>query len=274
MNLFQINPSSKTQATLTAYLHEPITQEAACREAYPAVIICPGGGYEMVSEREAEPVAMRYYSSGYQVFILRYSTGLLARDFRPLAELSLSIALIRENAQHWHVLPHQIALCGFSAGGHLAASSGVLWNHPEFTKAIKSYGDSKGLDLRPSAMILSYPVISADEFAHQGSIERVSGSEPGSVKYNFFSLEQHVDRHTPPTFIWHTVDDGSVPVENSLAFISMLQKHHISYEAHLFPHGKHGLSVATEEVGSPNPLIARWMDLSITWLNHLFDHNT
>lgn len=261
-------PCNDTNATLTGYLHEPIQEMSPRREAYPAVVVCPGGGYEIVSDREADPVALCYLAAGYQVFILYYSTCENAQNFTPLRELSESIAWIRENSKDLAVVPNQIAVCGFSAGGHLVASSGVLWNHPDFYEIA---GDFKGKN-RPDAMILSYAVITAQGRAHSGSIQNVSGATPGSDVYNFFSLEQHVGTHTPPAFFWHTVTDNVVPVENALAMINAMQKNHISYEAHLFPEGQHGLSVCTQEVGCLDSYNGRWMELSIAWLNRTFNY--
>lgn len=269
MELITHQPCRDTEAVLTGYLHLPISEMSPHRANYPVVIICPGGGYEVVSEREADPVALRYFAAGYQTFILRYSTNEQAQNFNPLRELSESIAWIRREAKPLHAAPNQIALCGFSAGGHLAASAGTLWNHPDFYAAAKDYGGEN----RPDAMILSYPVITAGPKAHVSSIKTVSGGEPGSPAYAFFSLEQHVGPHTPPTFLWHTVTDKSVPVENSFAMMTALQACEIPYEAHLFPAGDHGLSVCTQEVGVHDSYNGCWMDLSITWLNRLFSYS-
>lgn len=266
MKIITHKPCNDTNAKLTGYLHETIEEMSPRREAYPAVVVCPGGGYEVVSAREADPVALLYLAAGYQVFILHYSTGENTQNFTPLRELSESIVWIREKCNDFAVAPNQIAVCGFSAGGHLAASGGVLWNHHAFYEKAR---DFKGKN-RPDAMILSYAVIIADAKAHSRSIQMASGANPGSDAYNFFSLEQHVGAHTPPAFLWHTVTDNVVPVENTLAMINALQKNHISYEAHLFPEGQHGLSVCTREVGCLDSYNGRWMELSVAWLNRTF----
>ena len=269
MKLIEHKPCSDTGALLKGYLHEPLLEMSPRREYFPAVLICPGGGYEIISEREADPVALRYFAAGYQVFILYYSTSEQAGNFTPLRELSESITWIRENDSGLGVGSSQIAVCGFSAGGHLAACSGVFWNHPELYKIARDYSGKN----RPDAMILSYPVITAGDKAHRGSIGNVSASEPGTEEYRFFAVERHVGAHTPPAFLWHTVTDDVVPVENTLAMIGALQKNKISYEAHLFPKGGHGLSVCTEEVGVSDRYNGRWMDLSISWLGWMFSYN-
>ena len=166
-----------------------------------------------MSAREAEPVAGPYYEAGYHTFILTYSVGEKAKDFTPLCQLAATLAHIREYADRWNVDPKKIAVCGFSAGGHLAVSLGTRYRETEFwdvfcRKAERSengggagYGERKlcPADIRPDAMILGYPVITADEYAHEGSIKIVSGAEVGSEKYASFGLDQYVGGQTPPT---------------------------------------------------------------------------
>lgn len=268
MKLIDIRLEDNPEIKMVGYIHSPITEMETHRKSFPAIVICPGGGYQMLSEREADPVAFRYLSAGYNVFIVYYSINEKARGFRPLRDVSDAIVHIREHAEEYLTDPEKIAVCGFSAGGHLAASAGTLWNNE---KLLELY-DNKGGMNRPNAMILCYPVILANEFAHEGSIKNVSGAEIGTEEYEFFSLEKHVGEHTPPAFIWHTVEDSAVPVENSLAMIAALQKSGISYEAHLFPTGAHGMSIATAEVGTQDDYNARWIGMSIAWLNKTFEY--
>lgn len=268
MEIIEFQPLTETTASVTGYLHDPITEMETHRRQYPAVVVCPGGGYEMLSEREADPVALRYFAAGYQVFTLRYSVGDGAKNFTPLRELAETVAMIRENALRYRVETAHIAVCGFSAGGHLAASLGTLWNHEAF---LSRHG-RKDQKHRPDALILSYPVIVAGDQEHQGSIDRVSVMDEGELPRAFFSLDRHVSKDTPSSFIWTTAEDDSVPAENSIAFLSALQREKIPYEAHIFPFGGHGLSVCTEEVGSNDPYNGRWMDMSITWLDLIFGY--
>ena len=268
MEMLRFKPLEETQGQVVGYLHSPITEMEIHREKYPCVLVCPGGAYAMVSQREADPVALRFFAAGYQVFLLTYSVGEQARDFRPLKEASETVIRIRENAEAWHVDPDRIAVCGFSAGGHLAGSLGILWDSP---KLLETY-DNKGGKNRPNAMILSYPVITADEFAHVESIENVSGCPKGSEGYAYFSLDRQVSEKTCPTFLWHTVPDDCVPVENSIRLMEALQRHGISYEAHFFPRGGHGISVCTKETGTPDSHNAQWMELCLRWLNQEFEY--
>lgn len=267
MKIFDFIPHGVDEGTVTAWLHESERFAEMRSYAYkrPAIVICPGGGYEIVSEREAEPVAKQYFAAGYNTFILRYSVKEKAKDFYPLCQLACTVAHVREFADEWHIAKDKIAVIGFSAGGHLACSLGTLFNKEHFLRAF-----GKSLDIRPDAMILSYPVITADEFAHKGSICRVSGDEAGSEKYESFGLEQYVDSQTPPTFLWHTAEDKCVPVENSLSMAKALSAAGVSFEMHIFPKGNHGSSVCNNEVNSHNPYNARWVEWSIKWLNEIF----
>lgn len=267
MELIKFKPFENTAGHVTGYIHSLVTEMPVHRKKYPAVVVCPGGGYEMCSQREADPVAFKFFSAGYNVFILEYSVGDSSGDFTPLKELSETLVKIRENAEVYHVDPDKIAVCGFSAGGHLTASLGTLWNNKEFLR----YYDNKGGQNRPNALILSYPVILAGEFEHKGSIDRVSNISDGSIPREFFSLDTKVSKETPKTFIWTTVEDTCVPAENTMAFIAALKKAGVSFEAHFLPNGDHGMSICTDEVGCSDEYNAKWMQLSISWLNMAFD---
>lgn len=267
MNITEFKPIEGTAGTVKAYLHTPITEMEIHRKKYPSVVICPGGGYEMVSQREYDPVALEYLSAGYNVFVLTYSVGSAAKAFTPIKELSATVMKVREMADEWCCDENKIAVCGFSAGGHLAATLGTVWNNERFTREF----DTKGGMNKPNAVILSYPVILAGEFAHVGSIQNVSGGL-GADALDFFSLEKRVDKDTAPTFIWHTAEDDCVPVENTLALVSALQKNKIIYECHIFPWGGHGISVCTKECGTPDEHNRQWVQLSKNWLSKLFDY--
>ena len=266
MRVFEFTPQGTTGCSVKAWLHYQNGSASVKQRIHPAVIVCPGGGYAHVSDREAEPVARAYFAAGYNTYILTYTVGEGVEGFTPLKQLAATIADIRANAEEWFTAKDQIAVCGFSAGGHLAASLGTLFNEEKFLKAF-----GREADIRPDAMILGYPVIVADEFAHVGSISKVSGAEKGSEEYAWFGLDKHVDDQTPPTFMWHTAEDAGVPVENSLKFAMALSAAKVPFEYHVVPKGGHGMSVCTIEVGTPSAYNARWMEWSITWLNTLFE---
>lgn len=234
----------------------------------PAVLIFPGGGYAYTSPREAEPIAMQFNAAGFHAFILYYSVT-PNKHPQPILDASRAMCIIRENSDKWNINGDQIAVCGFSAGGHLAASLGVYWD--------KQYLQVPGINTNltyPNALILSYPVITSGEYAHRGSFNNLLGPNAESELLYEMSLENHVNTKTPPTFLWHTFSDKSVPLENTLLFAGALRKRDIPFEMHIFPEGPHGLSLANGETATETmgiyPHIANWIKLCIEWLEKLF----
>lgn len=247
-----------------------ILEEAEGMEAFwnqdwkGSVIICPGGGYQWLSPREGEPVAKAFAALGWKPWILYYSVAgpgeVLGTE--PVKQAAEAVKMVRM----WET-EKPVFLCGFSAGGHVAASLGVLWNEPEI------FSKDQAESIRPDGLILGYPVISAGEWAHRGSFEMLAGDD--LEKQQFFSLENHVDQDTPPVFLWHTAEDPTVPVENSLLFVKQLSKYKIPFEYHVYPFGKHGLSLATDEVAEPDkerfadPHVAGWIKLCGEWMDEM-----
>jgi len=252
--------------TLTTYvLNEPFCNENPRKRA--AVLICPGGGYGHCSPREAEPIATFLNAAGFHAFVLNYSVAPLHVYPEALSEVSDSLKLIRKNADLWNVDPQKIAVCGFSAGGHLAASIGTLWNKEPMIKCEDKANE-------PNALILSYPVITSGEKAHSGSFNNLLGDKKDDkAMLEFLSLEKQVSEDTPPTFLWHTFADSCVPVENSLMFANALKANNIPFEMHIYPEGQHGLSTATKEVcqrSSIYPHVTTWTTLVCQWLDTIF----
>lgn len=256
-------PVAGGHAAVQGYLHD-VSDIMPVHAVRPCVVVCPGGGYTRCSDREKDPPALALFAAGYQVFTLTYSTGDLAGDFRPLTELSLLVMKIREEHAQWQVDPDKIAVMGFSAGGHLAASLGTLWNHSALTSRLST---NRGQN-KPNALILCYAYISATTYENPSPYPYTSGSDPAQQVLH--TLENNVDAHTPPTFLWHTADDATVPVENAMLFCEALRKHGIPFESHIFQHGKHGLSMCNVEVNSPNPACAPWFGLCLSWLGQVF----
>ncbi len=252
--------------TLTTYVLDETLRPEIPRKR-PAVLICPGGGYAFCSPIEAEPIAIRFNAAGYHAFVINYSVSPCVFP-TALEEVSNSLKLIRENAEKWNVDPDKIAVCGFSAGGHLTASIGTLWNSEE---SIKCADKSN----KPNALILSYPVISSGEKAHRGSFNNLLGDRKDDKEMlEYLSLENRVSKDTPPTFIWHTMEDNAVPVENSLLFANALKKNDIPFEMHIFTKGTHGLSTVDKETDIRellDPHAAKWINLATEWLDNIFD---
>ena len=226
----------------------------------PAVVICAGGAYRWLSPREKDPVALRFAAMGYNAFQIEYSVMENAGRLKPLYELAEAVRIIRARAGEWHIESDHIAVLGFSAGGHLAASLATLWHRTEL---------GLGPDCRPDALVLCYPVITTGEFRHPESVDRVTGGDEKLME--LLSLEKRVTSQMPPTFIWHCTGDESVPVENTLLLTAAMQRAGVDYECHLFAGGAHGISVCNQEVETPYPAAAEWVRLCKTWLNSQFE---
>ena len=236
----------------------------SCDKCRGAVVVVPGGGYAMTSDREAEPVAMKFAAAGYHTFVLWYRVK-PEKYTHPLEDLARTVAMIRAHAEEWRVDPNDISVCGFSAGGHLTASLGVFWDKPFLSEIV-------GMDnecFRPNRLILGYPVITSGPKANRGSFENLTSGDESL--WPLLSLENQVSENTPPTFLWHTASDEGVPVENSLLFATALSGFHIPYEMHIFPNGPHGQSIAEEIVYKSDPTAfspdcAIWTELAVKWL--------
>ena len=254
-------------AELTTYILENYPEIDSQRKR-PTVIICPGGAYRLLSDTEAEAIAIKMMSLGFHAFVLRYSVKPAVFP-KALVELAKSIQMIRESADKWPIDPEKIIVAGFSAGGHLAASLGVFWN----TDILKKELPGESGTWKPNGLLLSYPVISSGEFTHIDSIPNLLGKEYESLKEKM-SLENQITKDTPPTFLWHTVEDQSVPVENSLLFAKGLRVACVPFELHVFPNGAHGSSLATSETSVEAKKIdraaANWPDLFQLWVEENF----
>jgi acetyl esterase/lipase len=260
---YQSEDKSHFQPTLVTYLLEG-------NKTRGAVLICPGGGYRFTSAREAEPVAMQFNAAGFHAFVLYYSVAPNTHP-KPLRDAAQAMNIIRNNAQKWHVDAEKIAVCGFSAGGHLAASLGVHWDK-DYLKDIAGIWTEFN---RPNALILCYAVLSAETATLQGSFHNLLGANASPELLREMSLEHHVTPQTAPTFLWHTYDDMAVPVEHTLLFANALREQNVPFELHVYPHGKHGLSLATKETDEGGdgdlPHVSGWMKLCIEWLTQTFE---
>ena len=263
----ELNEQGSKNAFVTTYIMEANPELPVKKR--PTIVICPGGGYEFVSYRESEPVALQYLARGYNVVVLRYSIYPDATYPTALLELGRVVQMLRERADEWLIDENKIVLMGFSAGGHLAASYSCFW-----TKAFLS--DTLGCDkdmLKPNGVILSYPVITSGEYAHRGSFVSLLGDRYDELVEEM-SLENQVTGSNPPTFLWHTVTDVDVPVENSLLFTRALKDKNILVELHLYSEGPHGLALANEFTAVNEtqivPSCQTWVELAHLWMTKIF----
>lgn len=256
--------NSSKKAEFTTYLIDYSEEIGIVKR--PAVVVCPGGGYEFTSDREAEMIALKLNSFGYHAVVLRYSVAPDAVYPTALMELAEVVAMLRRKSEEWHIDTEKILVQGFSAGGHLAASYGMFWNESFLAEET---GVSSEM-LKPNGMVLCYPVITSGEFAHRSSFEKLLGDKYEEL-VDKMSLEKQVNENTPQAFIWHTFTDDCVPVQNSLLLIDAMVKNNIPAEFHMYPSGGHGLGLANKCTANPGGYgiqkeCASWTELLRKWL--------
>ena len=236
------------------------------KENRPAVVVLPGGGYEMTYPGEGEPIALSYLARGFCAFVLDYSVY-PARFPQALVEALTAIRFVREHAKEYGIDPAKIAICGFSAGGHLAACTGTLWNHA----CLNEYLDNDRALYRPNAMFLAYPVINVA--SHKGSYLNLFSQREEELTteiQNLLNLENQVSKETPPTFLWHTTSDSTVPAKASLEFALALAEKKIPYEIRIWSGDRHGTGLGnyvTEPKSAPlapHPC-ANWVEDSVNF---------
>jgi len=285
----------KPTVTLSTFLWEPSSELYAGPR--PAVLVCPGGAYLNCSDREADPIALRFAAMGYHAFVLRYSTyfgksiplpGADAPEPNtdanypgPLRDLGKAWLTIRDNAAEWNVDMDRVAVCGFSAGAHNSAMFSAYWNDPVLTE----YFDRPAEDFKPAACILGYPLTNytiLDEGLEGMAVMlfRLSNTayfgkeHPSAEEYDRASPALHVGPQTPPTFLWHTAADNLVPVNQSTSMIAALAAAKVPFEAHIFEEGPHGYATADQASAGNrsqiDPAAAEWLPLVETWLAKRF----
>ncbi|MBQ8879596.1 MAG: alpha/beta hydrolase [Clostridia bacterium] len=239
-----------------------------------AVLILPGGGYSSCSHREAEPIALAFLSRGINAFVLYYRTG--SENYlypRQLTDASWAMVHIRENAEEYGIDPTRVAVLGFSAGGHLAGSLALM--HSE-RQILDSLGIKEG-DNRPDAVVLCYPVVSAERPTHENSFKNLLGKPFDSLtedERNRFSLEKRVDKSSPPAFIWHTAEDTAVSPIGSLKLAESYIAAGAPVTLRLYPKGPHGISLANRITMSNSshvqPTAQKWVDEAVEFLDLCF----
>ena len=227
-----------------------------------AVLICPGGGYKILAiDHEGYQIAEWLNSIGISAFVLKSRLPddriMKNKSVGPLQDAQKAMRIIRKNANEWNINPNKIGVLGFSAGGHLAASLSVHYDAEVYT-------NQNIYSARPDFSILIYPVISfQDEFTHHGSRTNLLGKSPSKKEIDYFSNELHIDKHTPPALLIHSIDDDGVSVENSITYLKGLKKYGIKSELHVFSDGGHGYGLGRGGTHS------FWTKNAENWLNFL-----
>ena len=233
-----------------------------------ALLVIPGGGYAAVcSHREGEPIAMAFMPYGYNAFVLHYTVGRKKPFPCQLIEAARAIKHIKDNAEKYGVDPDELFVVGFSAGGHLAASTGVLWKNDEIYKAVDMpYGYNK-----PKGIMTIYPVVSPKFKNHITSFRNLWCTDtPTEEQLYAAAIEEHVDGDSAPAFIMHTANDQLVDVRNSIVLADAYAKAQIPFELHIYPDGPHGIALASAitSEGKPkleNAAVAEWVRHAAVW---------
>ncbi len=231
-----LGAADEDQPSLTPHL------VPAGRGTGAAVIVCPGGGYQHLSmDKEGEQVAAWLNSIGVAAFVLKYRLGPRYHHPIELGDAQRAIRTVRYKGEQYRVDPGRIGIMGFSAGGHLASTAGTHYDSgkADAPDAIDRVGS------RPDFLVLCYAVISLHEpFAHVGSRTMLLGNAPDAALVDNLSNESQVNAQTPPTFLFHTANDRTVPVENSVNFFLALRKAGVPAELHIYENGPHGVGLA------------------------------
>ncbi len=240
------------QPSLTIFL--PVKNQANGT----GVIVCPGGGYgALASNHEGRQIANWLNSLGITAFVLKYRLGPRYHHPVELGDAQRAIRLVRAHATEYGIVPDRVGVMGFSAGGHLAATMGTHFDNGDATASdpIQRAGS------RPDFLVLGYPVISfTTPYTHQGSLHNLLGENPDPKLMQSLSNELQVTPQTPPTFLFHTTEDKTVPVENSVLFYLALRKAGVAAEMHIFERGPHGVGLALRD-----PALAMWPELLANW---------
>jgi len=239
--------------TLTVFL--PV----AANPTKTGVVVAPGGSYTHLSmDKEGFAVARWLNERGVAAFVLQYRLGPKYHHPVEIGDAQRAVRMVRAHAAEWGVAMDHVGMWGFSAGGHLTATAGTRFDagKPGDADVVEQQGS------RPDFLVLSYPVITFHEpDLHRGSFKNLLGDTPDPALVDSLSAETQVTKDTPPTFIFTTTDDKTVPVMNSVMFYSALVKAGVPVEIHIFQHGAHGAGLAPT-----NPQLMVWTDLLAKWM--------
>jgi len=288
MTALKIKLLTNSNAVLTTYV---LDDEQYSRKGIkkPAVIVCPGGGYTAVSHNEGEPVALAFAANGYHAFVLDYSVKIDNPFPKALLELAAAVKIVRSRADEWNILTDKIIICGFSAGGHLAASLGVFFEQAFVHEAL----GCNSYEIRPDALILGYPALSLDPVSEGRELSRemIEKMEKGEMmdfrgpnirqiltgKLDFtdedlekLNLLRHVYPGVPPVFIFGTYTDPIIPVSDLTDMAAICKENNVPCELHLYNCGPHGQGLykphSTEIMMLSNQHMDTWFNLALSWL--------
>jgi len=249
--------------SIQAHAHED-TQSMAAQSGRWAVLIMPGGGYRILAPSESEPVAMAFFDGGCQSFVLNYSLT-PAKYPTQFMEAAAAVTYLRKNQRRYGF--EHLAVCGLSAGGHLAGCIANLWGSAQVKEVFGA-----DTSIRPDAAILCYPVISAKTPKRSPAFDKLTGAcTEITGEFAPLSLEDSVTENNPPTFLWATVNDPQVSIEHAMKYAEALRVAGVPFELHLFQNGPHAMSIATPESARSeeycSPHVAHWLPLCLEWLH-------
>ena len=246
---------------LDAYIADPI--RLLTRKA---ILVIPGGAYRHVcADREGEPIAHAFLARGFNTFVLKYSTGRKRPFPAQLLEAAAAIKHIKDNADSYGINPEELYITGFSAGGHLCACCGILWDHESIQKTLDMpFGYNK-----PKGILPIYPVIND----HEDSFKNLWCTDiPSDTQLQQVKLDQRVNKNSVPAFMVHTFSDQCVPVQNTLDLACAYNKAGVPFELHIFPQGDHGFALGNritqcERPTWNEPAVAKWVDMAVAWID-------
>lgn len=235
-----------------------IFQPTGHRPSRAAMVICPGGGYGHLAPHEGIGIGEWLAGLGVTAAVLRYRLAPKYQHPVMHQDVSRAMRLVRAHAEALRVDLDKVGVMGSSAGGHMAATISTQWDEGDAAAEDPIERESS----RPDVSVLLYPVISMIEHcSHGGSRRNLLGEDAPHALCEKMSAERNVNERTPPTFLFHTVDDPAVPVENSIMYAMALRKSGVPFEMHLYEHGRHGVGLAED-----NPVLSTWSGLCANWL--------
>ncbi len=245
-----LTEENKETSVITPYLIDD-------NKVHPCMVIIPGGGYTHRAEHEGGPIAKWLNERGINAFVVDYRIEPYTYP-APVVDAKRAVKYVRYYADKFNIDPNKIGIMGFSAGAHLACCATEFFDENEYNPK----DEIDKVSAKPNACVLCYPVITMkDEFCHVGSKERITGGNKELEKK--LSCEDNVREDMPPVFIWHTVEDKSVPVRNSLEMALSLKEKEVPFEMHIYPNGRHGLGIVKcVDVEGTN----KWTEAFENWL--------